>query len=315
MDTPEIVVNLAEWPYKERADELRERVVALLADVSSKGRLNMSRLEGISVVESLNTALRSFDAGYPGDHSAAMRETVMGRMITTFRDSEIRGHIFLPVDVALQLINTDAPHRDFCTYAFVHECAHLHDLDQWARAFGTDILRPPLAQPLFLSLQVCWNEYAACRLAAYSYPGQTEDMRAALHSAIEKLGDARSRTNAAFAPTDEGRQSGLTAALNDALPYLQAFSYLLGHCKGLGIPFAQNVPENYFHIQNDPRLQTALQRIELQLDALWAIYGEWSSFEALTALVQAICEFVMASTGLVMRPAPDRGMQVALLRS
>jgi hypothetical protein len=92
MSNDSVLINLAEWPYDQGA--LSERLHALLQSVQTEGKFNMSRLEGITVAKRLATALKDFDAGYKGDHAAAMRESVAGRMITTLRGGRIQGHIF-----------------------------------------------------------------------------------------------------------------------------------------------------------------------------------------------------------------------------
>lgn len=112
----------------------------------------------------------------------------------------------------------------------------MHDLDRRVAAMPGEIIGQPLTQPLSICLQVSWNEYAACRLAAYGFADQMETMRAVLRQAIEGLRNARSETEAAFAPTDKGRQKSITTALNAVAPLLQGFSYLLGHCHGLDQP-------------------------------------------------------------------------------
>jgi hypothetical protein len=312
MSSDAVPLHLAEWPYKSQEGALRERLQALFLSVQEEGNFDLSRLEGVTVAENLTAALRAFDAGYESDHSAAMRETVVGRMITTLRDGKIQGHIFLPVDAALQLLDPRAPLHRSCTYVFVHECAHVHDLAQSAAAIPGEILSQPLSPPLSICLKISWNEYAACRLAAYSYPDQIEDMRESLRQAIEAIADARLMTRAVFAPNGEGRQRGLTTALNAATPLLQAFSCLLGHCRGLNCPLSNSLPENRIKLEQDAEIAKALQRLEQELDALWSSYGAWSGFGVFDGLIAAICDVVKATTGLVMKRGEGLLMEVGL---
>jgi hypothetical protein len=308
MPSETVPVHLDEWPYEK--DALRERLLTLLERAQSEGKLNLSRLEGVTVPENLIGALRTFNAGYESDHAAAMRESVAGRMITTLRSGEIRGHIFFPVDAALQLFDPRAPlHRSY-TYMFVHECAHVHDLDRRVAAMPGEIIEQPLAQPLSICLQVSWNEYAACRLAAYGFADLMETMRAVLRQAIEGLRNARSETEAAFAPTDKGRQNGITTALNAVAPLLQGFSYLLGHCRGLDQPLLQNVPENYGFLDGNAGVAETLRRLEQEFDALWRNCAAWSGFHVFDELIEAICALVKTTTGLHMERAEGKGLIV-----
>ena len=312
MSREPIPLHLAEWPYPHQKDALSARLQMLLQSVQEEGDFSLARLEGVTVTENLTTALGAFDAGYESDHSAAMRETVVGRMITTLRGGAIGGHIFFPVDAALQILDREAPLHHTSTYMFVHECAHVHDLEQRAVALPGEILHQPLSRPLALCLQISWNEYAACRLAAYSYPDQVHDLKACLRQAIVGLADARLRTKDAFAPTEQGRQNALTVGLNAALPLLQSFSYLLGHCRGLHWPLLQNVPENYRLLEQSPEIAEALRSVEQELDTLWAGYGAWSTFQVFDGLIPAICDVVRATTGLVLKRGEGQLMGVGL---
>ena len=148
MHVNEIPLNLAEWPYPELEAQLRAKLRSLMQVVETRNSISLDRLEGVSVVESLTSALAVFDAGYPSDHAAAMRDTVLGRMITTQRGDRVQGHIFFPIDAALQLVSKDAPRYTMCAYMFLHECAHVQELDMRARSWTNDeLLNPPLAQP------------------------------------------------------------------------------------------------------------------------------------------------------------------------
>ena len=147
MSSDAVPLHLAEWPYKNQEGALRERLQALLRSAQEEGNFDLSRLEGVTVAENLAVALRTFDAGYESDHSAAMRETVVGRMITTLRDGKIQAHIFLPVDAALQLLDPRAPLHRTCTYVFVHECAHVHDLAQSAARIESSAIEFPSRKP------------------------------------------------------------------------------------------------------------------------------------------------------------------------
>lgn len=312
MSTEPIPLDLTEWPYPDQADAMRQRLKRVLQGVQEEGQLSLARLEGITVVENLAAALGAFDAGHDSDHAATMRDTVVGRMIMTRRDGEIRGHIFFPIDAALQILHADAPLHHSCTYMLVHECAHVHDLERRVTAMPAEVLSPPLSQPLSLCLQITWNEYAACRLAAYSYPDQMADMKESLRIAIAGLRNARLKTRDSFAPTEEGRQKALTTGLNAAAPFLQAFSYLLGHCRGLSRSLFENVPDNYRSLEEDAKIADALRGLEQALDALWDAYGVWQNFQIFDELLQVICRVVRVTTGLVMKRREGRLMEVGL---
>ena len=122
--------DLVQWPYPELVKQLQQNILNLLETVQARNGISLERLEGVTIVPNLIEALRTFDAGYPSDHAAAMRDAVMGRMITALRDGRVQGHVFLPIDVAFQIALEGAPARRTCEYMLVHECTHVQDLQQ-----------------------------------------------------------------------------------------------------------------------------------------------------------------------------------------
>jgi hypothetical protein len=93
----------------------------------------------------------------------------------------------------------------------------------------------------------------------------------------------------------------------------KAFSYLLGHCRGLGRDLLANVPENYDFVKENAEIAEALHRIERELDALWNTFGAWPGFLVFDELFEAICEVAKATTGLWINRAENRGMHVGLI--
>jgi len=87
--------DLVQWPYPELVKQLQQNILNLLETVQARNGISLERLEGVTIVPNLIEALRTFDAGYPSDHAAAMRDAVMGRMITALRDGRVQGHVFL----------------------------------------------------------------------------------------------------------------------------------------------------------------------------------------------------------------------------
>lgn len=313
MHSKNVPLNLAEWPYPALEAQLRENLRSLMLAIEATNSISLERLEGVSVVENLTSALKSFDAGYPSDHAAAMRDTVMGRMIMTKRGDSVQGHIFFPGDAALQLANKDAPYHQLCAYMFTHECAHVQDLETRAKLLTTEeLLNPPLAQPIALSLQIVWNEYAACRLSAYSAPGQNEEFKVLLQESVTALTLSVDEPKNAFAPTLDGRTRSLHLALNLALPVLQAFAYLLGHCRGTSANFAELVPQNYVLLTSNQRIADAFSNVERHLDLLWQSRSQWKGFEAFENLATAICFLIKVLTGIVIKRGPNRQMSVGL---
>ena len=309
-----VPIKLEEWPYSRLEEPLRERLRLLMQEVGTTNSISLDRLEGVSVVEDLTKALETFDAGYPSDRAAAMRDTVMGRMIMTKRGDRVQAHIFFPVDAALQIADQDAPHHRQCAYMFAHECAHVQDLDTRAKSLNTnELLNPPVAQPISLSIQIAWNEYAACRLSAFCDPNQSEDFKELLRQSTQSLIELADEPRAAFAAAPEARAHALTIALDLVLPVLQAFSYLLGHCRGTSSTFSDWVPENYVALITSPQTAAAFSNVERELDLLWQTRDCWQNHSAFHDLADAICYLIAVLTGIVMKPESNGQLAVALV--
>lgn len=313
MHADDVPINLSEWPYPELEAQLRDKLRSLMQVVEEKNSIPLDRLEEISVVESLSGALAAFDAGYPSDHAAAMRDTVLGRMITTLRGDRVQGHIFFPVDAALQLVGKDAPNYGMCAYMFIHECTHVQELEMRARSWTNDeLLNPPQAQPIALTHRIVWNEYAACRLSAFSGLQRIEDFRDLLRQSVEALQASRNEPRAIFAPTKEGRTRALSLALNLSLPTLQAYAYLLGHCRGAQLSFADSIPENFATLLGETSVRDAFSVLEQELESLWDDSDHWPGYDAFIPLVRANCISIKALTGILMTPGLFREMGVSL---
>lgn len=313
MHVDDIPINLTEWPYPELEAQLRAKLSSLMQVVEAKNSVPLDRLEEVSIVQNLAGALAAFDAGYPSDHAAAMRDTVLGRMITTLRGDRVQAHIFLPVDAAFQLIGKDAPHYSMCVYMFIHECAHVQELDTRARSWTNDeLLNPPLAQPIALTHQIVWNEYATCRLSAFTGLERIDDFKEMLCQSVEALQSSRSAPRAAFAPTQEGRTRALDLALNLSLPVLQAYAYLFGHCRGAGVSFADSIPQNFATLLSEQPMRDAFSVLEQELDSLWDSRNHWPGYNAFVPLVRANCVLIKVLTGILMTPVLHRQVGVAL---
>jgi len=303
--------DLVQWPYPELVKQLQQNILNLLETVQARNGISLERLEGVTIVPNLIEALRTFDAGYPSDHAAAMRDAVMGRMITALRDGRVQGHVFLPIDVAFQIALEGAPARRTCEYMLVHECTHVQDLEMRAQALSSsEILTPPLAQPIALCLQIVWNEYAASRLSGYVHPGQLADYQELLRQSTATLISSRKDLRSLWAPTPEGRSTALTAALNLALPVLQAFAYLFGHCRGIDAQFAENVPENFTVLTAASSIRDGFSALEEQLDSLWDRRNAWRGFIEFEQLANLTCDLIRLLTGVVMAPQANRGIAV-----
>jgi hypothetical protein len=100
----------------------------------------------------------------------------------------------------------------------------------------------------------------------------------------------------------------VTEVLNAAMPFLQSFSYLLGHCRGLQQSFGDHVPSNWSLLVEKADLQSVLLRMESELDALWDQMDKWESFDVFQRLLEELCTFIGKTTGVFLFASPNRGL-------
>jgi hypothetical protein len=100
----------------------------------------------------------------------------------------------------------------------------------------------------------------------------------------------------------------VTEVLNAAMPFLQSFSYLLGHCRGLQQSFGDHVPSNWSLLVEKADLQSVLLRMESELDALWDQMDKWESFDVFQRLLEELCTYIGKTTGVFLFASPNRGL-------
>ncbi|MEZ2346990.1 hypothetical protein [Terriglobus sp. RCC_193] len=306
MDIETLPINLPDSLSKDLADEVGTAIREQLSELISVAGFDLSLLEGVSVPTDLRQGLLAFNSGLGDEHNSGMRDTVNAKMVTTMRNGQLGAHVFFPLSSATDLCSGDSGSRQTAQYVLAHENAHCHDLLKRLEVMPADVRKYPIANPLSICLQVSWNEYAACRLSAFKMPTMVETMKEGLRQAVQGLRGVSKVAAQSFAPTQEGRQAALSIALDSSVAFLQAFSYALGHCRGLGISLNESLPENFVLLQANPNCSTALQNIANELDALWAAYGEWPGFEALNPLLEKICRFIFVSTGVGIKRHADQ---------
>lgn len=306
MDIEAIPINLPDSISEARGAELRSAIKEQLRTLVSNAGFDLSLVEGVSVPVNLAQGLRAFDSGLDDEHNSGMRDTVNAKMVTTMRNGTIGAHVFFPLASSSALCGSDPQAKETSQYVLAHECAHCHDLLKRLEVMPAEVLAYPIAKPLSICLQVSWNEYAACRLSAFKMPAMAETMKEGLRQAIEGLRGTPGVVGRLFSPTQEGRQAALTLALDRGVAFLQAFSYALGHCRGLGIQIEDNLPANFAVVQENSHCFAALLNIADELDALWIVNGEWSGFEALNPLLEKLCQFIYVATGLGMKRVGDQ---------
>jgi hypothetical protein len=207
--------------------------------VESRG-FDLTRLEGVTVAGNFVEALAHFDDGgiENGRSLTITRGATEGVGVTPLclRNGTLRCHIFLPAQLMASLYSGDGLAFKISSYVLTHEAAHAHDVAQRAQRLEPDMIKVPLdptRPPVFWQLgDVCWNEYAASRFAAFEYPEMLKTFEEMFVRAILDFEPIVDQITYACRKAGTSKPA-FPMAVEAIYPVLKQSAYLLGHLDGL----------------------------------------------------------------------------------
>ena len=143
----------------KRCDELRAAILQLLDRLRRDHRLDLSRLEAVTIANDYDRALATFDTGFADHHvlskSSGGSEGV-GMTPVVLRDGKIRCHLFLRADVAIQIMRSNSEYFRYGLYTLIHEACHAHDIACRARTLEQHMIQPvcDATEPFFLKISL-----------------------------------------------------------------------------------------------------------------------------------------------------------------
>lgn len=305
-----LVMSVQGFTSEEGAKQLG---YAVLSCVNTLGRLiDLSTLDGVTIAIDYDAALAELDRGVDGlrplsrSDSPEMQGVAMSTPV--MRNGQVKSHIILNAAVVAALAVEDAPKDEIhqAIGIIAHECAHVQITAQKEFAipdarFGTRIENYERAV-LFQLGEVCWDEYAACRISAPFARNQTER-----HAEIvaEVVAVALTRSRAAI--RSYRRHGDLHRLIEEAGPALcepmKAVAYLLGGMDGAEETWADHsvarqAIEAGGYGNHVDELQQALRM-------LWDTQDHWDptldTFDPLLAIGKRVFE----AGGIHFRNSPD----------
>lgn len=282
----------------------------LLGDVVSliSRRIDLERLDGITVAFDYDEALASLDRGFNATRplTKSHSDKILGVAMTpvVVRDGVVKAHMVFHAPFVLGLSEDGTENSRLALSLVAHECGHVADLKDRDQAFpdtiaglvlqGMDFFLEDMAAPI-------WEEYAACRHSAIFAKPWTGFYEDGFTSTLEV---ARDRANAAIR---EYRLHGsIDQVLREACPPLSTplrmAGYLLGHLDGLELGL-DRVPR-VKALFSDGFYSEFLQEIWTILRALWSNRGTWSSRAEFDPLKRVVHE-MLAAAGLHLQPRPE----------
>ena len=311
-----IAFSMSGFAKVEDANRIAHKVAAYVRLISSY--IDLSRLDGVTVAYDYDEALAELDRGVEGLRTLSRSNDDqligVGMAPAVIRDGVVKVHIVLNAPY-MEGIDDDASvpiSDDFhaSLYLLAHECAHVQVTADTDKAFPGRILQHQIAsyeEAIFSQVvDICWEEYAACRLSAPFSRGQLgyyeEGLRGVLGVAHTQAASARE----AF--WEHGDLNRVVAELSPplALP-LRLASYVLGHLDGISTPPALSDETRDAIVKAG--YEKLIDDLAAALRTLWDEKDDWhdpSDFDT----IGDVARDAFWEGGLVIYPAADNGAQI-----
>lgn len=263
--------------------------------------INLDRLDGVTIACDYDQALAQLDRGIDGlrplirSNTEEMQGVAMSPAV--MRDGEVRTHLVFNAAYVATLVLDDATEDDrILAYGVIsHECAHVEITAAKERAipdarFGTPIEGFEHAV-MFQIAEICWDEYAACRMSAMFNRDQNERHAVTVIAAVKVA-----RENSDNAIRSYRTHGDVDQLLAEAGPWLhqpiKAAAYLLG---GMDADEADwsDFPEVKGALEDECYFEI-VGKLRAELRRLWNTRGEWAAsldvFQGLEAIAKEVFE-------------------------
>jgi len=278
--------------------------------------MDLSTLDGITVAIDYDEALAELDRGVDGLRPLSRSNTEMQGVAMSpavMRDGEVRTHLVFDAAMLVPFVHADATADEKAESVAIiaHECAHVGITARKEAAvpnarLGTRIEGFERALT-FQIAEICWDEYAACRISARFAPRQHASHADTLQAV---LAAARDQANAAIRAYRRHRD--IARLLDEAVPPLvqpiKVAAYLLGAMDGADaswadLPDARKAVEDVGYAELVDRQQALLRR-------LWESQEYWEPTLDVFQPLQLFATDVLRSGGLILHSAPDGSCRV-----
>ena len=307
-------VKIREWENENEAEarEFGQFVMYLVKELSRY--FDLSRLESVVISWDYTKALGSVDCG-DGIPPAAPTENEYGQggamAFPVVRKDEIWSVVVIWTGLIRQLNQTDHPEHKLALQTFVHELAHVHDLQLFARTYpggwraakprdGRDAKLQPIVNP-------CQSEYSAQRRAAWAAPEHGLDLLEMLSEAMKDVDDQIRSARLSY--RRHGDLDKYWSVVVERLTFLfQAIGYGLGHAD-----WVEANADNYLELA--ARYRAKLKELagypsgwmlDACRDAVQPFFNleEWVDLEIYNPLIEVL-EQLLNQYGMYTRPEGD----------
>ncbi|PTM88394.1 hypothetical protein [Mycoplana dimorpha] len=241
--------------------------------------INLERLDGITIAVDYKEALLALDRGYETEHRLTpSSELVEGVAMapSVIRDGVLKSHLVLNAAYIYSLPDEEDEHYAHSLHLLAHECAHVELTMTTDKAFPDTLLKTMYNDAADAcegqAETACWDEYAACRIAA---PFGRDPLGDYSEAFITHLMETMTRANACIRRyrTDHDHDRILSEVVRYYQNLMTSGSYLLGHMDGRSltmddVPAVRDALEGHWFAPFFERLCTALRKLSSR-------YGQW----------------------------------------
>jgi hypothetical protein len=299
--------NLRGFESEEKAREFGR---SLWSTVHEIGRyIDLERLDGVTVGWDYDEALLSVDRGIDGLRPLSRSDgEVVGIAMSppVLRDGVVKVHLVFGANYLVGLMADDQSEDvQFAVAVVAHECAHVEVTKQRDLAFPGTVLQAHYdgyeAEIFGQIADICWEEYAACRLAAPFSSGKCGDYTKGLEAV---LAVGRKRSNHAIRAYR--RHADLNRVINEAgsalCEPLKVASYLLGHMDAVRLDWPE-LPATR-QVLVDAGYAELVDDLRNRLRVLWHGRQAWDSIAEFDPLREVV-RGCFASGGFFFSGRPD----------
>mgnify|MGYP005991763967 CR=1 FL=1 len=305
-------VSVKGFDNEDAARQLGQFVGEIVIELGRS--LDLTTLDGVTIGVDYDAALASVDRGMSGLRPLSRSDTTEMQGVAmspaVMRDGVVKTHLVFSAERLVPLIwqgpEVTDDDRAVSVGIIAHECAHVQVTAEKERAipacrFGTPIEGYEHAV-MFQIAEVCWDEYAVCRLSAPFASMQNDTHAATVIACAEVAGD---QTDAAI--RSYRLHGDLDRLLGEAGPPLcsplKAVAYLLGGLDGDGADWSSQAAART--AIDDAGYGDIVDELHAELRRLWDTRGSWTPTLDTFALLEAIAKSTFDANGIFFHTNAD----------
>lgn len=305
--TASVPVSVQGFTNAEMAAQLGKVVGESVLTIGSF--VDLSTLDGVTIAVDFDAALAGIDQGMEGlrplDRTNTEEMQGVAKTCQVVRDGKVKSHLVFNASMLVPLIapdKTELEDRQTALGIIAHECGHVQVNAHMEERVPDARLGAKIADferaVLFQIAEICWDEYAVCRLTARLAPRQNEQHA---DTVVAVTPQARARANGHIKAY---RLHGdlyrlLGEAGSELCQPLKAAAYLLGGRDAEGKAWT-DYPQARAAVEAGG-YATLVDALQEGCQALWESQADWDPNDDVLAPLVDLARDAFASGGIYFR--------------